>query len=58
MIRGNANLFRNLQTYRLKPDIKIGIYILYIIFLAVFRPETVPALPPEARTLKGKALRN
>lgn len=29
-----------------------GFYALYIILLAVFKPQWVPALPPEARTLK------
>jgi len=30
-----------------------GFYALYIILLAVFKPQWVPAIPPEARTLKG-----
>lgn len=33
-----------------------GIYILYIVFLAIFQPKLVPALPLEARTLKGTKL--
>jgi tripartite ATP-independent transporter DctM subunit len=33
-----------------------GAYALYILFLAVMRPEAVPALPPEERTLRGMAL--
>ncbi|MGL4611409.1 MAG: TRAP transporter large permease [Trueperaceae bacterium] len=35
-----------------------GSYLLYIIFIAIVRPEAVPALPLSARTLKGAALRN
>lgn len=30
-----------------------GFYAGYIILLAIFKPQWVPALPPEARTLKG-----
>ena len=33
-----------------------GLYILYIIYVAITAPEKVPALPPEARTVKGWAL--
>jgi tripartite ATP-independent transporter DctM subunit len=33
-----------------------GIYILYILFLAIFQPHKVPALPLEARVFKGRAL--
>ncbi len=33
-----------------------GMYIIYILILAVVQPKKVPALPPEARTLRGKAL--
>ena len=33
-----------------------GIYILYIVFLAIFRPHLVPALPLEARAFKGRIL--
>jgi len=29
-----------------------GLYVLYIIGVAVFKPQLVPALPPEARTLR------
>ena len=32
--------------------ILIGLYALYVIGLAIFRPHTVPALPPEAITLR------
>ncbi|MGJ7543448.1 TRAP transporter large permease subunit [Variovorax sp. LT1R16] len=27
----------------------VGLYVLYVVFLAIFKPERVPALPPEAR---------
>ena len=27
----------------------VGLYVIYVAFLAIFRPERVPALPPEAR---------
>jgi TRAP-type mannitol/chloroaromatic compound transport system permease large subunit len=27
----------------------VGLYVLYVVFLAIFRPASVPALPPEAR---------
>ncbi len=33
-----------------------GMYIVYILVLAVLQPEKVPALPPEARTMRGVAL--
>ena len=33
-----------------------GLYALYIVFIAIIRPDDVPALPPEARTLQGAAL--
>ena len=33
-----------------------GLYALYIVALAIFQPEKVPALPPEARTLTGSEL--
>jgi len=33
-----------------------GLYILYIIYVAITAPEKVPALPPEARTVRGWAL--
>ena len=33
-----------------------GLYALYVLFIALIRPQDAPALPPEARTLKGTAL--
>lgn len=33
-----------------------GLYALYVLVIAFFYPEKAPALPPEARTLKGMAL--
>ena len=30
----------------------VGLYILWIVVLAIFKPQMVPALPPEARTLR------
>ena len=30
----------------------MGLYVAYVMFLAVFKPERVPALPPEARTYR------
>ncbi|WP_069308176.1 TRAP transporter large permease, partial [Methylobrevis pamukkalensis] len=33
-----------------------GMYTGFIILISIFRPELVPALPPEARTLRGLAL--
>lgn len=30
----------------------VGMYVLWILTLAIFRPQTLPALPPEARTLR------
>lgn len=33
-----------------------GLYALYVVFLAFVRPNSVPALPPEARTVHGMAL--
>ena len=30
----------------------MGIYVAYVLFLAVFKPHQVPALPPEARTYR------
>lgn len=30
----------------------MGLYVLWVVALAVFKPSTVPALPPEARTLR------
>ncbi len=33
-----------------------GLFMLWVIFVAITRPKAAPALPPEARTLKGMAL--
>lgn len=33
-----------------------GAYALYVLVVAYFRPDAAPALPPEARTLKGRPL--
>ena len=33
-----------------------ALFLLFILFLALFQPQKVPALPPEARTLRGWAL--
>lgn len=33
-----------------------GLYALYVVFIAIIRPEAAPALPPEARTIHGWAL--
>lgn len=30
----------------------MGLYVLYVVILAIFKPERVPALPPEARTFR------
>ena len=30
----------------------VGLYVLYVVFLAIFRPDRVPALPPHARTFR------
>ena len=30
----------------------VGMYVLYVVFLAIFKPKMVPALPPEARTYR------
>jgi len=30
----------------------MGLYVLWVVFLAIFKPSTVPALPPEARTFR------
>ena len=30
----------------------VGLYVLYVAFLAIFRPACVPALPPQARTFR------
>lgn len=34
----------------------VGMYMLYVVFIAWLRPEVAPALPPEQRTLSGLAL--
>ncbi|MCB1887534.1 MAG: TRAP transporter large permease subunit [Rhodocyclaceae bacterium] len=34
----------------------VTLLAIYILILSIFRPDAVPALPPEARTLKGAAL--
>lgn len=33
-----------------------GLYALYVVYVAIVRPEDAPALPPEARTIQGAAL--
>jgi len=33
-----------------------AMYILYVVLMAIFKPESAPALPPEERTLRGFAL--
>ncbi|MDQ7030815.1 MAG: TRAP transporter large permease subunit [Ardenticatenia bacterium] len=33
-----------------------GLYMLYVVYVAITNPEAAPALPPEARTLRGMAL--
>ncbi len=33
-----------------------GMYILYVVIMAIFRPQSAPALPPEERTLRGWGL--
>lgn len=33
-----------------------GLYALYVLIMSIVRPDTAPALPPEARTLRGLAL--
>ncbi len=35
---------------------QIGLFLIFVLFLAIFQPWKVPALPPEARTLRGWAL--
>jgi len=30
----------------------VGLYVLYVVFLAIFKPHSVPALPPEARVYR------
>src|SRR5690606_3813103 len=32
--------------------ILVGLYVLWVVILAIFKPQAVPALPPEARTLR------
>src|SRR5689334_24403035 len=36
--------------------IQIALFMGWVLFLSIFRPHEVPALPPEARTLRGWAL--
>ena len=36
--------------------IQIALFAAYVLLLSIFRPQDVPALPPEARTLRGWAL--
>ena len=36
--------------------IQIALFMGWVLFLSIFRPHEVPALPPEARTLRGRAL--
>ncbi len=36
--------------------IQVGLFAAYVALLSVIRPQDVPALPPEARTLRGWAL--
>ncbi len=36
--------------------LQIGAFLIFILGLAIFQPHRVPALPPEARTLRGWAL--
>src|SRR3954465_8852606 len=36
--------------------VQVLLFCAYILLLSIFRPAAVPALPPEARTLRGKAL--
>lgn len=36
--------------------IQIALFCIWVFILSIFRPQDVPALPPEARTLKGWAL--
>lgn len=33
-----------------------GLFILWVVFVAITRPQDAPAMPPEARTLRGGAL--
>ena len=34
----------------------MGMYAAYVLMVSIFKPEAAPALPLEARTLKGRAL--
>jgi tripartite ATP-independent transporter DctM subunit len=36
--------------------LQVGLFLLFIFFVATFQPHKVPPLPPEARTLRGWAL--
>ena len=36
--------------------VQVLLFCAFIAFMSVWRPETMPALPPEARTLRGRAL--
>src|SRR5215212_4468559 len=38
--------------------IQVGLFAAYVLLLSYVRPQDVPALPPEARTLRGRALIN
>ncbi len=33
-----------------------GLYLVFVMLVAIFRPSAAPAMPPEARTLRGAAL--
>lgn len=33
-----------------------AMYVLYVVLMAIFKPQAAPALPPEERTLRGSAL--
>ena len=33
-----------------------GLYVIYVVLVSIFKPQAVPALPPEARTLHGMKL--
>ncbi len=34
----------------------VGLYLLYVLVITLVRPQAAPAMPPEARTLRGSAL--
>jgi len=36
--------------------LQVGLFLIFVLFLALFRPHKVPPLPAEARTLRGWAL--